>query len=125
MHLSVINRIVGQHEITTSFTMSTHFHTKRHLEMELFLPSHILAPRNKPISKHSHLHEGGKKIDSNYAASILNATIIHRTCTSKGPLSDFAGHMNNSAYVWGWEVGVGVAGELKGVWAGWWVGAGL
>lgn len=72
----------------------------RHIELELFVPSNILVPRNKPISKHSHLHEGGGKNPvSNYAASILNATIIRRTCTSKGPLSDFAGHMNNSAYV--------------------------
>lgn len=100
MYHSVINEIEGQHEIATSFAMSQHFHTKRHIELELFVPSNILVPCNKPISKHSHLHEGGGKNPvSNYAASILNATIIRRTCTSKGPLSDFAGHMNNSAYV--------------------------
>lgn len=120
MNHSVINRIEGQHEITTSFTIFKYFHTKRHLEIEFFfLPSHMLAPRNKPVSKHSHLHAGVKKTHkktpvNNYAASILNVTIIRGTCTSESPLSDFAGRMNNSAYVWGWGWGVGGGGWVEG-----------
>lgn len=91
MHRSIMIRIEGQYEITTSFTVSQHFHTKRHLEVELFSPFHILA---HPTSSSENTHicmSREKKHASNYAASVLNATVIRRTCTSKGPLSDFAG----------------------------------
>lgn len=92
MYHSIMNRIEVTHETTISFRKS------QHLEVELFTAWHLITSP----SQNMHICMSGKKRGSNYAAPILNATIIRRTCTSKGPLSDFAGHMNNSAYVWGW-----------------------
>lgn len=102
MYLCIVNRIKGQHEITT-LTMSEQLHMERHSEFVSGFPhpSTLQQAHLKRLTSAS-VQEGGGvggRGVSNYAASILDTTVIHRTCTSKGPLSDFAGHMNNSAYV--------------------------